>query len=87
MAPYELTIIAYEATHLIDSTFETWMAATFAVTIFANVAGDSLNSSIKLFIAALYLCMRDRPVRAIRRIRATGVSLLYSVRKARYVYD
>ena len=55
MSPYEYISLSYEATALIDSTFDTWMAATFAILMAAHVAGERLNLSIKIFIAILYV--------------------------------
>ena len=55
MSPYEISILSYEATNLIDSTFETWMAITFAFIVASHAAGDSLKTSLKIFISILYL--------------------------------
>ena len=54
MSPYEMTSLAFEITGLIDSTFQTWMGATFAFIVATHVAGASLNIKIKLFVALLY---------------------------------
>ncbi len=54
MSLYEYISLSYEATALIDSTFDTWMAATFAIVIAAHIAGEKLNLNIKIFIAILY---------------------------------
>ena len=55
MSPYEYISLSYEATALIDSAFDTWMAATFAIVMAAHIAGERLNLSIKIFIAILYV--------------------------------
>jgi len=54
MSPYELSILVYEATAAIDSIFETWMAATFALIVASHVADDKMTISTKLFVAILY---------------------------------
>ena len=52
---YELSILLHEATGIVDSTFETWLAATFAVVVVSYMASQKLNLKAKSFVAILYL--------------------------------
>ena len=54
MSPYELSILQYEALNVIDSGFETWMAATFAIVIVAHAVGDKIDLKLRVFLAVLY---------------------------------
>jgi len=55
MTPYELSVLIYEATVTVDSTFQTWLGATFAIVIAAYAVGDRMRWPIKSFLAFLYL--------------------------------
>ena len=55
MSAYELSILVYESATTIDNTFETWLAATFAVVVTSYAAGNRLSIFIKLFIGSLYV--------------------------------
>ena len=69
MTEYELRELVNSGSVIIDSTFETWMAATFAIILVAHVSGASLNMFLKSFIAVIYLI-----VSALLYIRYSDVS-------------
>lgn len=55
MSLYELSALTYEAMSVIDSGFETWMAATFAIIVVAHTTGYKMNLTLRVLLAVLYI--------------------------------
>lgn len=55
MSEFELNILVIEYSAAIDSQFNFWMAATFAIVVASHTAGDKLNRAGRLVLVLLYL--------------------------------
>ena len=55
MTDFEITILVFESASLLEGTFETWIAMTFAIIVVAHTSGSTLNVTLKLLLAFLYL--------------------------------
>jgi hypothetical protein len=55
MSEFELNTLLIEYSAAIDSQFNFWMAATFAIVIASHTTGDKLNRPGRLGLVLLYL--------------------------------
>jgi hypothetical protein len=55
MSEFELNTLLIEYSAAIDSQFNFWMAATFAIVVATHTAGDKLNRTGRLGLVLLYL--------------------------------
>jgi hypothetical protein len=55
MSEFELNTLLIEYSAAIDSQFNFWMAATFAIVVASHTAGDKLNRTGRLGLVLLYL--------------------------------
>jgi hypothetical protein len=55
MSEFELNTLLIEYSAAIDSQFNFWMAATFAIVVAAHTAGDKLNRTGRLVLVLIYL--------------------------------
>ena len=74
MSPYEIAELVISVTGQMDSLFNYWMSASFAVIVSSYIGKDHFNYSITLSISVLYVLAS---VMFVARYFAMGTLILY----------